>query len=53
MTGAPAGTIRTDVSARPDRLPWSRWHRLVLAGLGISPLSAARGQLLGRSGREA
>jgi len=27
-------TIETDVPARLDRLPWARWHWLVLAGLG-------------------
>jgi MFS family permease len=28
------GTIETDVPARLDRLPWSRWHWLVVIGLG-------------------
>jgi MFS family permease len=28
------GVIETDVPARLDRLPWSRWHWLVLVGLG-------------------
>ncbi|HEV8063392.1 MAG TPA: MFS transporter, partial [Acidimicrobiales bacterium] len=27
-------TVETDVPARLDRLPWSRWHWLGLAGLG-------------------
>jgi MFS family permease len=27
-------TIRTRIPARMDRLPWSRWHWLVVAGLG-------------------
>jgi MFS family permease len=27
-------TIETDVPARLDRLPWSRWHWMVLVGLG-------------------
>ena len=31
---AHAATIETDVPARLDRLPWSRWHWLVLVGLG-------------------
>jgi MFS family permease len=31
---AGAGTVRTDVPARMDRLPWVRWHWLVLLGLG-------------------
>jgi MFS family permease len=29
-----AGVIETDVPARLDRLPWGRWHWLVLIGLG-------------------
>ena len=28
------GVIRTDVPARLDRLPWSRWHWMVVIGLG-------------------
>jgi MFS family permease len=28
------GTIETDVPARIDRLPWSRWHWIVVVGLG-------------------
>jgi MFS family permease len=27
-------TIETDIPARLDRLPWARWHWMVLAGLG-------------------
>src|SRR5689334_11176741 len=27
-------TIRTQIPARMDRLPWSQWHWLVIAGLG-------------------
>jgi MFS family permease len=27
-------TIETDIPARMDRLPWSRWHWLVVIGLG-------------------
>jgi hypothetical protein len=27
-------TIETDIPARVDRLPWSRWHWLVVIGLG-------------------
>jgi MFS family permease len=34
MTKQEAGTIRTDVPSRLDRLPWARWHWLVLVGLG-------------------
>jgi MFS family permease len=34
---AAAGTeIETDVPARLDRLPWSRWHRRVVIALGIT-----------------
>jgi MFS family permease len=28
--------VRTDVPARMDRLPWSRWHWLVVMSLGIT-----------------
>ncbi len=31
-----AGTIATDIPARLDRLPWSRFHLLVLIALGIT-----------------
>ena len=30
------GAVRTDVPARMDRLPWSRWHWLVVIALGIT-----------------
>ncbi|MFL5826292.1 MAG: MFS transporter [Thermoleophilaceae bacterium] len=33
-TAVQTGTIETDVPARMDRLPWSRWHWLVVVGLG-------------------
>ena len=28
------GRITTDIPARLDRLPWARWHWLVVIGLG-------------------
>src|SRR3954447_5284945 len=28
-------TIETDIPARMDRLPWSRWHWMVVLGLGL------------------
>lgn len=28
--------VRTDIPARMDRLPWSRWHWLVILALGIT-----------------
>ncbi|HYJ66624.1 MAG TPA: hypothetical protein VEX15_03065 [Nocardioidaceae bacterium] len=28
------GRITTDIPARMDRLPWARWHWLVVVGLG-------------------
>jgi len=31
-----AGTIETDIPARLDRLPWGRFHSLVVAALGIT-----------------
>jgi MFS family permease len=33
---SPAGIIETDIPARLDRLPWSRFHVLVVAALGIT-----------------
>ncbi|MGW7690779.1 MFS transporter [Streptomyces asiaticus] len=30
----PGGTITTEVPARLDRLPWSRWHWMIVIGLG-------------------
>jgi hypothetical protein len=30
----PSTQIDTSIPARLDRLPWSRWHWMVLAGLG-------------------
>ncbi len=32
--GAQTGIIETRIPARMDRLPWSRWHWLVVIGLG-------------------
>ncbi|HEY2795546.1 MAG TPA: MFS transporter [Micromonosporaceae bacterium] len=34
MSDSDLGTIRTDVPARLDRLPWSRWHWMIVIGLG-------------------
>ncbi|PAM97417.1 MFS transporter, partial [Streptomyces sp. Alain-F2R5] len=31
---APTGTVTTAVPARLDRLPWSRWHWMIVIGLG-------------------
>src|SRR3954447_17456883 len=33
-SGVETGQITTDVPARLDRLPWSRWHWMVVIGLG-------------------
>jgi len=30
------GTVETDIPARMDRLPWSRWHWMVVVALGIT-----------------
>lgn len=30
------GSFRTRIPARMDRLPWSRWHWLVIAALGVT-----------------
>jgi MFS family permease len=34
MTSVETGRITTDIPARLDRLPWARWHWLVVIGLG-------------------
>ncbi len=34
--GANAKVVKTDVPTRMDRLPWSRWHWLVVISLGIT-----------------
>src|SRR5258706_2112861 len=34
MTDLQTGTTRTDVPARLDRLPWARFHWMVVIGLG-------------------
>src|SRR5438270_3073831 len=34
LTGEELGTIETNIPARLDRLPWSRWHWRILVGLG-------------------
>src|SRR3954447_11904120 len=33
-SGRPQNTIETNIPARLDRLPWSRWHWLIVIGLG-------------------
>ncbi|MDF5757066.1 hypothetical protein [Spongiactinospora sp. TRM90649] len=33
MSDVRLGTVTTKVPARLDRLPWSRWHWMILAGL--------------------
>ena len=30
------GKVKTSIPARMDRLPWSRWHWLVVVALGIT-----------------
>ncbi|MGH2929279.1 MAG: MFS transporter, partial [Solirubrobacteraceae bacterium] len=34
MSAVQTGTIKTNIPARLDRLPWSRFHWLVIVGLG-------------------
>ncbi|UQU61475.1 MFS transporter [Couchioplanes caeruleus] len=34
MTTNDAGTVRTNVPARLDGLPWARWHWMIVIGLG-------------------
>jgi hypothetical protein len=34
MSEPELGTIRTDIPARLDRLPWAKWYSMVILGLG-------------------
>src|SRR3954468_17345902 len=34
--GAPSAIVETDIPARLDRLPWSRFHSLVVVALGVT-----------------
>src|SRR3974390_2436762 len=51
---APRASIRTDIPARLDRLPWCRFHVLVVIALGVTwildalevPLGGAIGPIL-------
>src|SRR5215218_10088795 len=36
MAGGAAETVETDIPARLDRLPWGRFHTLVIVALGIT-----------------
>ncbi len=36
VTGGTGETIKTDIPSRLDRLPWSRWHWLVVIALGVT-----------------
>ena len=36
QNGHSAQAVKTDIPARMDRLPWSRWHWLVIISLGIT-----------------
>jgi MFS family permease len=36
VTGGTGDTVKTDIPSRLDRLPWSRWHWIVVVALGIT-----------------
>jgi MFS family permease len=36
MSAAPSAPISTNIPQRMDRLPWSRWHWLVVTALGVT-----------------
>jgi len=36
VTGGTGKSVTTDIPARLDRLPWSRWHTLVVVALGVT-----------------
>ena len=40
-SGVETGRITTDIPGRLDRLPWSRWHWLVVIGLGTGITSGS------------
>ena len=45
---SPTGITRTNIPARLDRLPWSRWHFLVVLALGVTwLLDGLEGNLAG------
>jgi hypothetical protein len=35
-TSSNNAAVKTDVPARLDRLPWSRFHLLIVVGLGVT-----------------
>lgn len=35
-TSPASGAVKTDIPARLDRLPWSRFHLLIVVGLGVT-----------------
>jgi MFS family permease len=35
-TSPTSGAVKTDIPARLDRLPWSRFHLLIVVGLGVT-----------------
>ena len=48
MSPASSEFVETDIPARLDRLPWSRWHLLVVVALGITwLLDGLEGNLAG------
>ena len=36
MTGGSGEVVETNIPNRLDRLPWSRWHWIVIVALGIT-----------------
>jgi MFS family permease len=36
VTGGTGKSVKTDIPARLDRLPWSRWHWIVVVALGVT-----------------
>src|SRR5438132_11613636 len=36
MSGASSAAISTNIPQRMDRLPWTRWHWLVVTALGVT-----------------
>ena len=43
MSQVQTGTVRTKVPARLDRLPWSRWHWMIMAARSDAPAARVLG----------
>jgi hypothetical protein len=51
--GATGRVVETMIPRRLDRLPWSRWHLLIVIGLGVTDPQLVPGLPPGRGGTTA